>query len=95
MAGGAGALGRIAETHGVQMHRVANPERAEHEHVVAARDGLAHAVARVGRRIIVVRQLLPLLAQRNHVVGDVVAEQPVTARGEVAHAETRRTVRLP
>ena len=41
----------IAEPHRVQVHRVADPERAEHEHVVPARDGFALPVPRIDRRV--------------------------------------------
>ena len=51
MAGRAGALRRIAEADAVQVHRVADPERAEDEDVVAARDRFARGMARVHGRI--------------------------------------------
>ena len=59
----------------VQVHRVADPERAEHEHVVAARDRLARRVAaRRSASRAAARQLRPRVAQRKHVARRVVAE---------------------
>ena len=49
--GCAGAFDRIAETDRIDVHRIADPERPEEEHVVAALHGIAERIAPALRRV--------------------------------------------
>ena len=79
MAGRAGALDRVAEPDRIDVHRVADPERPEEEHVVAALDGFAERVARALGSVSAFGQLGPLLFHREHESRRVVAEHAVAA----------------
>ena len=85
------ALHGIAEADAVQVHRVADEERAEHEDVVAARDRGAPFLLRARRRRC--RRLRPRVAERKDLARRVVAEHAGRRRGEIARAEARRAVR--
>ena len=71
------------------MHRVADPERAEHEHIVAARDRFPRRVPRIVGAGARGRQTRPLAAHRKYVARGVVAEYASLAGGEVTRPEGR------
>jgi hypothetical protein len=85
------ALHGVAEADAVQVHRVADEEGAEHEHVVAACDRGAGFLLRVATGA--GGRLTPRVADRKDPARRVVAEHPGGLRGEIARAEARGVVR--
>ena len=81
----------IAEADAVQVHRVANEEGAEHEHVVAARDCGAPFLLRARTTATVGR--VPSVAERKHVARRVVAEHTGRGGGEILRTEARGPAR--
>ena len=79
----------IAEADAIQVHRVADEERAEHEHVVTARDCGAPFLLRA-RAAAARRPRRPRVAERKHVARRVVAEHAGRSRGEIPRTEARR-----
>jgi len=94
VARGARSLRGIAQAHRVEVHRVLDPEGAEHEDVVAARDRLACSVARVFCLAAGAGQRCPLAAQRKNVARRVVAEHSGVARRKIARSQRRRPIGL-
>ena len=76
----------------VQVHRVPDPERAEHEHVVPAGDRLACGIARVLRFAGSARQLRPLAAHREDIARGVVAEHARVTGRKLSRTERRRPI---
>src|SRR4029453_1458033 len=76
----------------VEMHRVLDPERAEHEHVVPARDRFACRASRVLPLVVLMRHVGPLAAEREYIASRVVAEHTGITGLKIAWSERRRTI---
>src|SRR6187402_2670666 len=74
------------------MHRVLDPERAEHEHVVPARDRFPRRALRVLSLVVRMRHVGPLAAEWENIASGVVAEHTGIPRRKIAWSERRRTI---
>ena len=76
------------------MHGVADPERAEEEHVVPTCDRFARRVSRIRRRVAGPRQRLPSVAHREDEACGVVSQRAGPPQRERSRTERRRATRF-
>ena len=94
VAGRACAFDGIAKTYRVEMHRVFDPEGAEKENVVAARDRFAKCILSVSFLVAGARKSFHLSPIGNTKFVMLFPRTPVRARGQCGRAQCRRSTRF-